>query len=201
MLTKIRLKAAWLAVPVYLLLAQPTVRLILIGAVLALLGALIRAWAAGAIHKNQVLTTHGPYAFTRNPLYLGTFLIGLGFVVASGRLSFLLVFLLFFGLIYVRAMGSEESRLERTFGDDFRRYAAAVPRFFPRLARWSDVMGETSPAGRATATAAGAASPAAPAAGEASRAFRFERYVANGEYQTILGLGAMFLLLAVKLVV
>lgn len=199
MLTKIRLKAAWLAVPVYLLLAQPTIRLILIGAAVAVIGGLIRAWAAGAIRKNRVLTTHGPYAYTRNPLYVGTFLIGVGFVVASGRISFLIAFLLFFIVIYGRTMVSEEGRLERQFGDEFRRYAAAVPRLFPRLAPWSDVTGETSPARSGHPTSGVAAE--AEADGVRAGAFRFETYVANGEYQTILGMGAMFLLLAAKIVV
>lgn len=188
-------------VPLYLLLARPTVQTILAGLVLALAGGLVRAWAAGAIRKNRVLTTHGPYAFTRNPLYVGTFLIGLGFAVASGVVWFLAGFLVFFAVIYGKTMRREEKRLAELFGAEFDRYATAVPRFLPRLALWSDVTGETSPA-RPTPPPFGDGSgvavldaPAAPAVAP----FQLQRYLANREYQALLGLAVMFLALAVKL--
>lgn len=191
-------------VPLYLLLARPTVPLILAGLVLALAGGLVRAWAAGAIRKNRVLTTHGPYAFTRNPLYVGTFLIGLGFAVASGVVWFLAAFLVFFTVIYGKTMRREEKRLAELFGEEFDRYATAVPRFLPRLASWSDVTGETSPARPARPTLAlgdegGIAVMEAPPAPVVAAPFQLQRYLANREYQALLGLAVMFLALAVKL--
>lgn len=193
MLTKIRVKSVWLIVPIYLYVARPSASVLAAGVTLALLGAAVRAWAAGAIHKNRVLTTHGPYAFTRNPLYLGSGLIGLGFAIASGRPAFLLGFGAFFAVIYGRAMVQEERRLERNFGEEFRAYASAVPRFFPRLPRWSDVTGETSPGMPAAAAAAAFAD-------EGAGLFQLRRYLANREYQALMGIGVMFLLLSAKLV-
>lgn len=195
MLTKIRLRSAWAIVPIYLLLAEPSVALILVGLVFALLGGLVRGWAAGAIKKNKVLTTHGPYAFTRNPLYVGSFLIGTGFSIASGRIEFFLVFLLFFVLVYGRTMVKEEGRLERLFGEEFRRYRATVPRFLPRVPPWSDVSGETSPARQVAEEEVAARATARAGHGP----FQLQRYLANREYQAMLGMGIMFLLLAAKL--
>lgn len=129
----IRLRSVWLLVPVFLLLAKPTASLLAAGGALALLGGMIRAWAAGTIRKNQVLTVSGPYAHTRNPLYLGSFFVGLGVVVASGSIWLFLIFLVFFTIVYSRTMAMEERRLEELFGESFRRYAASVPRFVPRL--------------------------------------------------------------------
>jgi hypothetical protein len=203
MWTKIRLRSVWAFVPLYLLLARPTVPLILAGLVFALAGGLVRAWAAGAIRKNRVLTTHGPYAFTRNPLYVGTFLIGLGFAIASGVVWFLVGFLVFFAVVYGKTMRREETRLEELFGEEFGRYATAVPRFLPRMASWSDVTGETSPARPAPAgatpeEAGGVAVMEAPAV-TAVAPFQLQRYLANREYQALLGLAIMFLALAAKL--
>lgn len=189
--TKIRLGSVWLFVPVYLLLAQPSVPLLLAGLALAAVGGFIRAWAAGAIRKNKTLSTHGPYAFTRNPLYLGTFFIGLGFAVAAGHVLFVVGFLLFFAVIYGRTMRKEERRLEGLFGEDYRTYAEHVPRFVPRLPSWSEVIGEAGP-GRV------AVDPEMRPA-DLRGAFHFGRYLANREYQAILGIGVMFLALALKL--
>jgi len=83
-----------------IILAEPTVRLILIGGSLAVLGAGLRAWAAGHLKKDQELSTGGPYAYTRNPLYLGSFLMGLGVIVACGSLLLLALFLIFFYLLF-----------------------------------------------------------------------------------------------------
>lgn len=188
MLTKIRVKSVWLIVPLYLYVARPSLDALGVGLALSLLGAALRAWAAGAIHKDRVLTTHGPYAFTRNPLYLGSGLIGLGFVVASGQPILLLALAVFFGGLYGRAVLREERRLERNFGDEYRAYAQAVPRLLPRIPRWSDVTGETSPGLPFHAMARG------------TGAFELSRYLANREYQALLGIGVMFGLLGLKLV-
>lgn len=202
MLTKIRLRSVWLIVPLYLLLARPSAETIGIGLAFALAGGLTRAWAAGTIRKNTVLTTHGPYAYTRNPLYLGTFLIGLGFAIASGRVSFLVFFLLFFIVIYGKTMRREERRLEGLFGGDYRRYAESVPRFFPRLAGPYEARSAAPEAVSVMESDAdgGVAVAAPPAMRTAvSPPFELRRYLANREYQALLGLAAMFLLLAVKL--
>jgi protein-S-isoprenylcysteine O-methyltransferase Ste14 len=106
----VRLRAVWLLVPLFLWFARPTPLLLAVGGVLALVGLALRAWAAGFIKKDQELTTGGPYAFTRNPLYLGSLLLGIGVVLAGGSWVFAAVFLGFFVLVYGRTMKREEAQ-------------------------------------------------------------------------------------------
>jgi hypothetical protein len=113
--------------------ARPTPRALLIGASVSLLGLALRAWAAGHIRKNAQLATSGPYAFTRNPLYLGSFLLGLGFTIASGRLTLGLLFAALFLGIYLPVMRVEASKMAELFGNEFETYRRSVPLFFPRL--------------------------------------------------------------------
>jgi len=100
--------------------------------VLVLPGLWLRGYAAGYVKKNRELTQTGPYAYTRNPLYLGSMLIAAGFAVAL--LSWLvgLVLAIGFALIYIPVIASEERFLRSTF-PDFDDYCRRVPRLFPRL--------------------------------------------------------------------
>jgi len=122
----------------FLLFARPTLRTLIVGAAVALLGLTLRAWASGHIRKNSQLAVTGPYAYTRNPLYLGSFLIGLGFSIASGRLILGLVFALLFLGIYFPVMRVESSDLAGLFSEDYERYSRAVPLFFPKLWPYRD---------------------------------------------------------------
>jgi protein-S-isoprenylcysteine O-methyltransferase Ste14 len=123
---------------VFLVLARPVPLGLAVGGAVAVLGLLIRAWSAGHIRKNSALAVSGPYAFTRNPLYLGSFILGIGFTVAAsnGPALFLLLgglfALLFFG-IYLPVMRVEAKTLAELFGKDYEAYAGAVPLLFPRL--------------------------------------------------------------------
>lgn len=120
---------------VFLLEAQPTIASVLWGAVLALPGLGLRAWASRHLRKDRVLTTTGPYAYTRNPLYLGSFLLGVAFALAC-RSSWLLVcFLVFFAVVYVPTMILEAEHLRALFGAAFEAYERQVPLFFPRPGR------------------------------------------------------------------
>ncbi|MEM7413894.1 MAG: isoprenylcysteine carboxylmethyltransferase family protein [Gemmatimonadota bacterium] len=96
-------------------------------------GLALRGWAAGTIQKNEALTIVGPYAYTRNPLYLGSFLIGLGVTLTSGGWLWPGLFVGLFVVLYSRAIGIEDARLEELFGDAFRVYRSHVPRLLPRL--------------------------------------------------------------------
>jgi protein-S-isoprenylcysteine O-methyltransferase Ste14 len=109
----------------------------MIGGVIAFAGALVRVWAAGHIEKGRVLTQGGPYAFTRNPLYLGSFFMALGIIIAGQGYWLLLGFGAFFALFYYPVMKAEEQELLQSHGDEFVRYAARVPRFFPGIPRES----------------------------------------------------------------
>ncbi|MBI3610833.1 MAG: isoprenylcysteine carboxylmethyltransferase family protein [Nitrospirae bacterium] len=116
-------------------LSRPTGISLLIGLPVVLLGEAIRTWSSGYIRKNKELATDGPYAHTRNPLYLGSFGIGLGFVIMGSSPWVLLIFIIAFGVVYGGVIRSEEGSLMRTFGAPFEHYARTVPRFLPRWAR------------------------------------------------------------------
>jgi len=116
----------------YLWLARPTWRCLGLGAVLILLGLVIRALASGHVRKNEALATTGPYAYTRNPLYLGSLFIGIGFALAarSWWVGGVLVVMLF--AIYIPVIRGEEKFLREKF-PDFEEYARHVPRMLPRF--------------------------------------------------------------------
>lgn len=118
---------------VLIYLARPSVISILAGIPLVLLGEGLRTWSSGHIRKNKLLATDGPYGFTRNPLYFGSFVIGTGFGVMANSLVVIAMFFAAFFLIYWGVIRSEEWDLEQTFGDRFKAYIEVVPRFFPRL--------------------------------------------------------------------
>jgi len=128
-----RVPLGFLCAAVFLLLAKPTRPALLAGAGVSLLGLAIRAWAAGYIRKNAELAVFGPYAFTRNPLYFGSFLMGLGFTIASGQMVLGLLFVALFVGIYLPVMGVEASTLAELFPTDYAMYKRSVPLFFPRL--------------------------------------------------------------------
>ena len=119
----------------YIIFAKPTPGSLALGGGVALIGVLMRAWASGHIVKNDRLATSGPYAHTRNPLYLGSFLIAAGFAVAA-HWSLLVAVIAFFLLIYYPTMRREVTNIEARFPDAYARYAAHVPLFFPRAAPW-----------------------------------------------------------------
>ena len=110
---------------------HPSSRSLIIGGAVACLGGVIRVWAAGHIQKGRVLAMGGPYAHTRNPLYLGSLLMGLGVLLAGQGYWMLIPFGLFFFFLYYPVMKAEEEELFRAHGDDFVRYARSVPLFVP----------------------------------------------------------------------
>lgn len=115
-----------------LVTAAPTSVTLLAGLPLAVLGAAIRTWSSGYIRKHRELAVSGPYAYTRNPLYVGNFLIGLGFMIMVNRPAILAVFLVLFAAVYAALIREEERALTEKFGDAYRDYLKRVPRFFPR---------------------------------------------------------------------
>ncbi len=118
----------------------------------------------------------GPYAYTRNPLYLGSFLIGLGVTIAGGLTAFVVAFLVFFFLVYLKTMKRESDHLSGQFGALFTRYRDSVPLFFPRL------------------------TPYRPAAdlGQTPTRFSLDRYLRNKEWEAALGAAAGFAFLALR---
>jgi len=114
-------------------------------------GAALRGWGAGHLVKNHELTTSGPYAHLRHPLYLGTILVATGFAIWTGGWASVAVLALvwpWFAFRYFpRKEHSESLRLERAYGDRFVRYRDAVPALWPRLRAWRDDTGPESRAG------------------------------------------------------
>ncbi|MBI5197560.1 MAG: isoprenylcysteine carboxylmethyltransferase family protein [Nitrospirae bacterium] len=128
---KYRVAVSFILAGGFLWLAEPTVASILLGIPWILFGESLRTWASGCIQKNNELATHGPYAYTRNPLYLGSFLMGLGFSVMTGRWWVGILFLIAFYGIYRSTIRMEERGLRAKFGSRFEDYEATVPCFFP----------------------------------------------------------------------
>jgi hypothetical protein len=149
-------------------LAHPTFRSALIGSALALTGLLIRASAAGHLRKREALAHTGPYAHTRNPLYLGSALMAAGFALASRSWIAAGVLTLYFGAFYAQVMRREESELRAQYGKAFDDYAAAVPLFWPRL-RGGTAAGGTQ--------------------------FSFAQYMRNREYEAAIGVAVMIAVL------
>jgi protein-S-isoprenylcysteine O-methyltransferase Ste14 len=118
---------------VCLWLARPTVPSVLVGSVIALAGLFVRGSAAGYLHKHEALAFAGPYARTRNPLYLGSALLAAGFVAASRSWIAGALLTAYFLAFYPLVIRREEAELRDQYGPAFEDYARRVPLFWPRL--------------------------------------------------------------------
>jgi len=107
---------------VALWLATPSMPSIAIATPVAVLGELIRIWAAGHLQKGRMVTRSGPYRWTRHPLYLGSFLLGLGYAIASARLAVTVLVLGYLVLTLWAAMRSEEAALDAKFEGEYAAY-------------------------------------------------------------------------------
>jgi protein-S-isoprenylcysteine O-methyltransferase Ste14 len=116
-----------------LFFARPTPRSILAGALVGAMGLWLRAFAAGYLHKQEVLTVTGPYAYTRNPLYLGSAILTLGAGLAAHSWISAVILFVYFIVVYFIVMRREEKELQLRHGAAFNEYARAVPLFIPRL--------------------------------------------------------------------
>ena len=129
---RIRVPLGFLFAAIYLWLAHPTRLSIVTGGLLLIPGLWVRGLASGYLRKNEQLTMSGPYAYTRNPLYLGSLVLALGFVIASRRWVIVILAAAMFLLVYVPVIRSEEDFLRANF-PQFETYAQHVPRLFPRF--------------------------------------------------------------------
>ena len=129
---RIRVPLGFLLAIIYVWLARPTLLSILTGSVLVVVGLIIRALAAGYVRKNEELTTAGPYAYTRNPLYFGSIMLAAGFAIAGRSICIALCLVLFFVMIYIPVIRAEEEFLRTRF-PGFEDYVRRVPRLLPRL--------------------------------------------------------------------
>jgi protein-S-isoprenylcysteine O-methyltransferase Ste14 len=173
---RIRVPLGFVFAAVFLWLAQPTVKTMLLSLLLVLPGVWLRAYAAGYVRKNAELTRTGPYAYTRNPLYLGSMMIAFGFAIAAASWIILVALGVLFAGIYIPTIQGEEGYLREHFAG-FDEYAARVPRLLPRL---------TPAAFPANENASGGC-------------FSAEQWRHHREYNALMGAGAIYLALAVRL--
>jgi protein-S-isoprenylcysteine O-methyltransferase Ste14 len=174
---RIRVPMGFVFALFYLLTAHPSVHSLLWSLLGVVPGVMLRAYASGYVTKNTGLTVSGPYAYTRNPLYLGSMLIAFGFAVAAHSWWVALALTILFVLIYFPTIRSEEEFLRGHFSN-FDEYTKSVPRLFPRL--WK------GPSGPPTVT---------------SQRFSAALYRKHREYNAALGALCIYAVLLVKLLV
>ena len=129
---RIRVPLGFVFAIFYLWRAQPTWLSLALGALVAAFGLVVRAVASGHVDKNEELATTGPFAYVRNPLYLGSIVVAIGCVIAARDLILAALVALLFAVIYVPTIHSEEEYLHQRFVGDYADYAQRVPRLLPR---------------------------------------------------------------------
>lgn len=167
---RIRVPLGFLFAAVYLWLARPQLWSIAAGVVLVALGLWIRALASGHVRKNEELTTTGPYSYCRNPLYLGSIVIAVGFAIAALSIWIVFAVAVLFIAIYIPVIRSEEAFLRSKF-PKYDVYAAQVSRLLPGFR----------------------------SANNAGGGFSKKLYMQHREYNAILGALFMFFALGAKL--
>jgi protein-S-isoprenylcysteine O-methyltransferase Ste14 len=140
---RIRVPLGFAFTAVYLWLATPTAASILVGAFLIIPGLVLRALASGHVRKNEQLATTGPYAYTRNPLYLGSLILAVGFAISARNIWIGAGLIVIFLAIYLPVIRGEEAFLRERFAD-FAEYARQVPRLWPRLDSFNTIRGSFS---------------------------------------------------------
>lgn len=147
-LDRLRLQGSWPMYAMFLLLAwtaplgeefvwQQAIHFI--GITLTVLGVMMRIWSMGYLLKKEELATAGPYGRTRNPLYVGTWLIGFGLALNTAwpfSVPLAVVYNLVFFFVYRAQIGIEEEMLSSIYEEPYEEYCANVPRFFPQLTPW-----------------------------------------------------------------
>lgn len=163
---RLRVISGFALVLAFAWLARPDGRSIAIGLPISIAGLLLRGWAAGHLAKNMSLAEGGPYAYVRNPLYLGTLLVAAGLVIATRRWLLAALFAAVFVLIYLPVIELEQQHLSKLF-PDYADYSRRVRSLWPTL------------------------HPAKSAA-----VFQWKLYLRNQEYQALLGflVGEIFLI-------
>ena len=128
---KLRVPFGFVLVAAFAWFSHPSPTSLALGLPVSLGGLLLRAWAAGCLRKNAQLAQSGPYAWVRNPLYIGTLLVAAGLVLASRSVGLGILFAAVFGLIYLPVIQLEEQHLRSIFRE-YAGYAQRVPALLPR---------------------------------------------------------------------
>ncbi len=133
LLCKWRVRGGLVSAILAIIFARPTVCSLIGGAGIAAIGITIRIWACGYLRKEKELTTSGPYRFTRNPLYLGSLILGISTVVACNSWWVFAIFTANFLIFYPVVIRAEKERMSQFFPEEYREYSKKVPLFFPSL--------------------------------------------------------------------
>ena len=165
---RLRVPVGFAMVAAFAWFSAPTPESVVAGALLALPGLLLRGWAAGHLRKNSTLTMSGPYAWIRNPLYVGTLIVAAGMAYAAQQWALAGLFAFVFLFVYLPAITLEEQHLAKLF-PEFSEYARQVPLLIPYRVRR-----------------------------DANAAFAFSQYLHNREYEALIGFAAGVLFLAAK---
>lgn len=128
---RLRVAGGFILLVAFAWLAHPSDISLVLGLPISMLGLLLRAWAAGHLAKDRELAISGPYAYLRNPLYVGTLIVALGFVLAARNIGLAILFAVVFLLVYLPAVELEEQHLREIF-NAYGQYASQVYRFVPR---------------------------------------------------------------------
>lgn len=155
----------------YIWLAKPSLSTLLCGTALIVPGLFLRALASGHVRKNEQLAISGPYAYVRNPLYLGSLILAAGFALAARSWWIAGALVAFFAVIYVPVIRAEETFLRERF-PEFEEYARHVPSLLPRLTPFQ----------------------------RAGGGFSWELYWKHREYQALLGAAVVLATLVAKMV-
>jgi len=168
---RIRVPLGFIFAVFYVWLARPTKTSLVIGGLVLIPGLVLRGLASGHVQKDKQLTISGPYAYTRNPLYLGSLVLAGGFAIAARSWWIVAMMLLMFALIYIPVIAGEERYLRQAF-PEYDDYMRNVPRLFPRFSPY----------------------------GGAQSAYSSARYWKHREYQASIGCAVVLAILAMKLV-
>jgi protein-S-isoprenylcysteine O-methyltransferase Ste14 len=167
---RIRVPLGFLFAAFYIWRARPTSASILVGVLIACSGLIIRALASGQVKKDRELTITGPYAYVRNPLYLGSILLGLGFTIAARDIWIVIFLIVYFVVIYVPVIQGEQDYLKDQFSG-YADYKRRVPSLVPRTLWFSGV----------------------------TEGFSRELYFRHREYNSLLGAAAIVAVLIAKI--
>lgn len=174
-----RVRAGYPVAVLFWIFARPSYNSIAVGGAITAIGLAIRAIAAGHLQKDRELATTGPYAYTRNPLYLGSSLLAAGFAVAGSSWADGALVIAYFAVFYYAVMRNEEADLRRRFGAAFEDYSSNVPLFFPRIASRKSGVWRTLP--------------------PPTKAFSWTLYRRNREYNALIGTAIGIGLLSVRM--
>jgi protein-S-isoprenylcysteine O-methyltransferase Ste14 len=153
-----------------LILARFQIEFLWISLLFICAGEAIRIWAAGHLRKEEVMTTGGPYRIIRNPLYLGSFFIAIGFCLVAGSIWIWILMLAYFLLCYIPVIRFEENTMREKFPDQYERYAAIIPAFYPTILPYP----------------------------QSSTSFSLQQVLRNKEYNAVLGIVLVYAILFLK---